>query len=122
MPKKKPTPATDMDAMRREFLKQAEELWTDKEKQFLTVLEDGEKKAVNVTFCATLDFSESAAVLTTKIRFSEVFTDSRTTSFDDPHQLQVPGTTPSELDPPTPKKKKRGKKDEEESQAEPMEG
>lgn len=62
----------------------------------MQVLEDAESRKVNLTFTATLDFSESTAKLETQIRFSQVVKDKKQDDFDDPNQAKLPGIDPKE--------------------------
>ena len=95
MPRKKKTEAANpTEALAKlakdAFLSQAVELWDANQDKFLKVAKDGEKPAINLTFKASFDMAESAASLTTTLRYSEVFTDERVTNFDDPNQVPLP--------------------------------
>lgn len=96
MPKAKSSKARLKD-MLDTFLEDAAELWKKNQDRFMTVLEESESKKVKVNFAVSLDFSESSAVLGTAMRFSEVFTDERSHTFEDPNQEQIPGTAPEDL-------------------------
>ena len=75
-----------MEEMRDKFLERAGELWSKHEKEFSEVIEESESKKINLAFSAKLDFSESSAVLETKISFSQVMSDGAADTFDDPNQ------------------------------------
>lgn len=90
MPRKQ-KPDARVEEMKSDFLRAAGELWDKHQSRFMAVLEESESRMVNVTFPVTIDFSESKAVMTTQIRFSEVFKDKRVSGFDDPNQATLPG-------------------------------
>jgi hypothetical protein len=93
MPRKQKADAR-IDDMRSDLIKAVGELWDEHKDRFMAVLEESESRTINVTFPVTLDFSESKAVMTTQIRFSEVFKDKRVSEFDDPNQPFLPGADP----------------------------
>jgi hypothetical protein len=104
MPKKK-HPNAQVAEIRQTFLeKHAPELWEKHEEKFMQILEESENRKVGVSFNLTMDFSESTAQLQTRIRYSQVMTDERTSDFDDPNQLKFPEA--DELEEPKPKRKK----------------
>lgn len=106
MPKKQRADARLNDIQER-FLERAQELWDLHEGEFMQVLEDAESRKVNLTFTATLDFSESTAKLETQIRFSQVVKDKKQDDFDDPNQTKLPGIDPKDAED---KPAKRGRK------------
>jgi len=90
MPKRQKADARLSD-IRDKFLERCAELWDAHEEEFMAVLEDAEKRCVNVTFRACLDFSESTAKLDTSLSFSQVVKDNKQDDFDDPNAPPLPG-------------------------------
>ena len=90
MPKKQ-RPDARLSDIKDKFIERIGELWETHESEFIGVLEDSEKKCVNLTFRAELDFSESTAKLTTAMSFSQVMKDRKEDDFDDPNAPPLPG-------------------------------
>lgn len=74
------------------FLLRAGELWQEWSDRIKEIIEKSEGKKINLSFKASMDFSESVASVDTTISFSETVTDSRHNDIDPPEQLQIPGT------------------------------
>lgn len=91
MPKQKSNEVM-MDEAKAIFLMRAGELWGEWSERIQEVIENSEGKKINLSFKASMDFSESVASVDTTISFSETVTDSRHNDIDPPEQLQVPGT------------------------------
>ena len=105
-------PDARLAEIRDRFVERTGELWDLHEEEFMKVLEDSESRAVNLSFSATLDFSESTAKLETKIRFSQVITDEKQDDFDDPSQPRLPLDgleTKAAVNGPPPRKRKKTK-------------
>lgn len=107
---KKASPNAPIAAIEEQFLKRVQELWAKHENEFSQILDEAETKKINLTFKATLDFSETAARLTTNISFSQVVKDGREDTFDDENQLQLPGAEPEQAEEPAAKGKPAAKK------------
>ncbi len=88
MPKKQSADAR-LEDIKDKFIERCGELWDTHESEFMGVLSDSEKKCVNLTFRAELDFSESTAKLTTTMSFSQVMKDRKEDDFDDPKQPRL---------------------------------
>lgn len=107
MPKKH-TPDARMTEMRDAFLQHAKDLWDQHESEFSTVLQEAEAKKLRLTFSATLDFTESKALMETNMSFSQVVKDKRTAEFDDPNALRLDGIEEHVLE-EVEKKRSRGR-------------
>ena len=80
--------------------KAAAELLTQAQDNIQEVLQDAESKKITITFKVDLDESETEPVVKIGIRFSESYTDSRTTRLDDPGQIQLFKELPKTEDEP----------------------
>ena len=90
-------PDARLEEMKSEFLEQCADLWTQHEERFMRYKAESETGKINLTFKATLDFSEGKAGLETTIGYSQVVKDKRRAEFDSPDQEQIPGTSREEL-------------------------
>jgi hypothetical protein len=97
MPKAK-TKGSDADAllkirddMRDKFIANAAELWDKHWGEAVAIVKEAEEKKVTLNYKAMIDFTESKPMLTTRIAFSQAFTDETTTEFEDPDQMPLPG-------------------------------
>ncbi len=93
MAKAKSKPDVRLSDMRDTFLKRAGELWDKNIEGAMTILEESESRKVGLTFPVMIDFAESTAKMTTKVRFSQVFTDVRQDDFEDPTEPFLEGIT-----------------------------
>jgi len=62
------------------------ELWDQHEEEIRRIREGSEDKTIVVNFANEIDCSETQAVVKTKLRFCETFTDERTNKLDDSKQ------------------------------------
>ena len=65
------------------------ELLTQAQDNIDEVLSDSESKKITINFKVDVDESETEPVVKIGIRFSEAYTDSRTTRLDDPNQITL---------------------------------
>lgn len=79
--------------MKGAFVEQCADLWDTHQEKFMAFLNQAEVEKINLTFRATLDFTESKAGLETTIGYSQVVKDKRRTELDNPDQIQIPGTS-----------------------------
>lgn len=63
--------------IRKEWLRQCEELYDVHEKRVFRFLSDSENSKIRVGFGTTIDMSETKPLVKTSIRYSEVITDER---------------------------------------------
>lgn len=99
MPKQKTGAAESLDAdwkrtsndMLEKFIEHVTKLWKQHFIEAKTILDESESSAIKLNFTAKMDFSESEAKLESTIRFSEVHTDSKDATFDNP----MPGPEPA---------------------------
>lgn len=88
--KKKPSEGSMKISTLTEVVQKAvAELLTQAQDNIQEVLADSESKKITVNFKVDLDESETEPVVKIGIRFSEAYTDSRTTRLDDPGQIQL---------------------------------
>lgn len=104
------SPKANKSVVEAQFLQRVKELWETHEHEFMQVLEEAESKKINLTFRASLDFSETAPKLQTHISFSQVVKDGREDTFDDENQLKLPVAESDEEPAPAKTTGKKGKK------------
>lgn len=61
-------------------------LWNRHAKEIHRIREDSEEKKISVSFASEIDCAESEPLITTRIRYTESFTDKITSRLDDPDQ------------------------------------
>jgi hypothetical protein len=99
MPAKKRSDKNDsvIGDMKAEFIRECAELWDEHQEKFLSYLDDSDDRKIKLAFGVTLDFSDDPSSLETVISYAVRQKDKRSADFDGPEQLQVPGTTRTEL-------------------------
>jgi hypothetical protein len=96
MPMKNESADPRMTEMRQGFLDDCADLWDNNQDRFMALLKNSDKQAVNLTFTATIDMSETEAMMEVDMRYGKPYKDRRTRTFGDPNQLEISdiGTRP----------------------------